>query len=178
MSENTISIQLPQQDYSVKDGLTLLTSIYKNMYVQEVSGIRYQYYTVAMGDYQFGNTKRFPARFIPVMNQAILAIGQDILQTRLTEETIMEQLKVLGKKIPLTYLFIDRLRWTEGKMKQRIMGVHSNMYGKMEPDTVRRLNELLVSIAATTLQIHLVSDEQENTPNNAGSDGVLPDSSR
>lgn len=164
MAENTLGLTFPQQDYNLKDGLTLLTSMYKNTYLQEVSGVRTQYFNMVLTGYQFGTVKTFPARYREALNEAIIRIGTEMMQTRLTDTDTLAQVKELGKKMPLRHLFVNCLGWTEDKMKQRVSSRNGNMYGKFEAEHIQKLNETIAVIAMRTLQIHLVGNEQENTP--------------
>ena len=164
MEQNKLNFALSQQDYSLKDGLTLLTSMYKGVYIQRESGVSRNYLVMATRGYQLGTLRRFPDRYVDQLNETIIRIGQQLMQTRITEDDTLAQLKTLAEKIPLQNIFANYLGWSEGKLKQRLYAKSGNMYGKFEPDTINKVNEALAAMAMKTLMIHLVYAEQENTP--------------
>lgn len=165
MEQTQVNFTLPQQDYSLKDGLTLLASMYKCVYIQRESGISRNYIVMATRGYKFGTMRRFPDRYVDLLNETIVRIGREMMQLRITEDGVLAQLKLLSEKVSLINIFSNYLGWSRGKLTQRLYATKGNMYGKIDEDTINKVNEALATIAMKTMMIHLVYDKQENGTN-------------
>lgn len=155
-------ITISTQDYNDKEGLTIVTRIFKNQALVKESGVHANYFSMVVSDMAFSGVKQLPDRYREQINAAIQSLAMRLMQVRIDKESAIDQLRDLGKWVMLPHLFQDEMHWTFGKMNGRIRQKSASCYGKFSDEELRSINEALGRMAFTAIQIHLVSPVQES----------------
>lgn len=163
MAESNITIT--RQTVTLKQALGVLCNIYKKQYLQEVSGVNRNYYSMVLNGYAYGSVRELPVRYIQQLNDAVLVMGKRLSQTRITEEDTLSQIKALGKWVNLPHLFYERMGWTVGQLRGRTSNKAASTYGKFSGEQLFTINTHLMQMALETLQVQIALPVQENTDN-------------
>lgn len=170
-------ITIHKQDYNDRDGLSIVTRIFKNKVLVKESGVHANYFSMVVCDMRYGGVHRLPDRYRDSINAAIQTLSMRLMQVRIDKEGSIDQIRSLGKWVMLPHLFQCEMHWTFGKMNGRIRQKSASCYGKFSEEELRSINEAIARMAFTAMQIHLVSDVQENTPQSKESSIALQESS-
>lgn len=155
MNETT-NFAVAKNDYSLEDGIHVLTSIFKKGYLADEGGFYPHYFSMVTTGYKFGNFANYPQRIVDRINVVSERAAIRLSQICITSTDPLSQIKDLGKWVMLPHLFQEEMGWTFGKMNGRIRQKSASCYGKFSVEELRDINEAINRMALKAMQVHIV----------------------
>ena len=169
---------IAKNDYSLQDGIAVLTAIFKKGYLAQEGGFYQHYFSMVTTGYKFGNFANFPPRIVDSINEVAERAAIRLSHTRITDEDVVGQIKALGKWVNLPNLFQTEMGWTYGKMNGRLRLKTATCYGKFSAEELRDINETINRMALKAMQVHIVLPVQDNIDNKVETATDVQDSSK
>lgn len=166
-------------DYKVDDGIKEACRIVKQGYLAEMMGVKQTILTVAISHHDRNGKPYYFNEFQTdkmqaVINQAARELHQVLFSANPLSaqespysfgDTIVEQFKVFRRRFNVQYILRDSMGWSDGKIKMYLSKKGGNYYGKIKPDDIDRINEMVQWAARDLENITLRWESQWLTAN-------------